>query len=243
MGKKYEKHDGERCTWLQSKALRCMAMSKRTKERCRNPASSGKCVCKNHGGETLSGMDHPNTKHGRYIAHLSDKQLLAYVNGLTDERRLELDEEIALIGSRIDDLLSRVDSQGATQLWRDMTAQVDKLDAAMRDKKADEMIAAMIAAKATVRQGYSDVLKWQEIFSLIDQRRKLVESQRKRLVEQQQMIDVQQLMQILGFIMGSVRTHLMDSKKTDKEKYKAIRADYERLMPDNEIEVIEGEFE
>jgi hypothetical protein len=48
-------------------AKQCTANSKRTKQRCKNPAAYGCRTCKVHGSRKniLSGKAHPNWKHGR----------------------------------------------------------------------------------------------------------------------------------------------------------------------------------
>ena len=50
-------------------APRCRARSKRTLHPCRNPAVSGKRVCRNHGAFAGAPLGNTNAlKHGRYTA-------------------------------------------------------------------------------------------------------------------------------------------------------------------------------
>lgn len=51
---------------------------------------------------------------------------------------------------------------------------------------------------------------WEEIRNLIEQRRKLVESERKRLVELQQVVTADQAMLLIRAVVASVREHVRD---------------------------------
>ena len=49
-------------------ALQCRAKSKRSQQRCKNPAAFGMPVCRFHGARraltVLRGLNHPNYRHG-----------------------------------------------------------------------------------------------------------------------------------------------------------------------------------
>lgn len=67
-------------------------------------------------------------------------------------------------------------------------------------------------------------LAWPEIQSLIEQRRKLVESERKRLVELHQVVSADQAMLMVRSLIASVREHV-----SDPAILRAISADLERF--------------
>jgi hypothetical protein len=84
----------------------CKAKSKRTGQQCQQYAMHGKSVCYHHGGKSLAGASAPALRHGRYSkylpVHLADK----YQESLNDADLLALRDEIALIDSRVLEILS-----------------------------------------------------------------------------------------------------------------------------------------
>ena len=82
---------------LSGKTLRCKAKSKRTKERCKNPAAWGCKTCRYHGArkpETIrKGANHPQYRHGqetleakaersKRLAELRELEQLSFVYGM-----------------------------------------------------------------------------------------------------------------------------------------------------------------
>ena len=63
------------------------------------------------------------------------------------------------------------------------------------------------------------------MISLVEQRRKLVESERRRLVELQQTITVERALVLVGAIAGIIKAHVKD-----RAMLAAISADLERLV-------------
>lgn len=70
-------------------AAQCHATSKRSGQRCRNPAAYGMPVCRFHGARkremVLRGEDHPNYRHGEATQEAKD----AHSAGLAEIDRLE----------------------------------------------------------------------------------------------------------------------------------------------------------
>ena len=66
---------------------------------------------------------------------------------------------------------------------------------------------------------------WYEIHSILDQRRKLVESEQKRLVSMQQMITSEQAMMLITAMIDTVKRNV-----PDRNAIAAISADITRLI-------------
>lgn len=79
-------------------ALQCRATSKRSQQRCKNPAAFGMPVCRFHGARRAStilrGSNHPNYRHGeetleqktarsRELATLAGLEVQLYALGMT----------------------------------------------------------------------------------------------------------------------------------------------------------------
>lgn len=65
-----------------------------------------------HGGKSLRGVDSPRFKTGRYSKCLPDRLVVRYEEALNDAELTRLDDEIALVDARLQDLLDRLRVDG-----------------------------------------------------------------------------------------------------------------------------------
>ena len=72
------------------------------------------------------------------------------------------------------------------------------------------MATALNAIGDTIKQGSADYVAWEEIGRLLDQRRRLVESERKRQVEMHQMITAERAMILLAAVVQVIKEHVRD---------------------------------
>lgn len=202
-----------------------------TYKRCSGLTKSGKpCggaampngTCRMHNGGAATGLDHPSFKTGRYSKSLPARLLTRYQEALEDPELLALREDVALIDSRIADLLSRVDT-GETggfyaevkKAWSQYTRPSDLIEQA----KAGELMEQLLGAALT------DFQAWEELGKQIDRRMKLVESERKRLVEMEQIVTVENLMvQVTAF------TDVVRRNVNDPRTLAAIQREIEALI-------------
>src|SRR3954452_17185048 len=86
---------------------------------CRTrPMPNGRC--RMHGGKSLAGAASPAFKTGRHSTYLPVRLLAGYQEAERDPELLALRDEIALIDSRLADVLSRVDSGESSRIWRSL---------------------------------------------------------------------------------------------------------------------------
>lgn len=170
----------------------CTATSKRTGERCRGPAVRGRNVCRMHGGHAGRPL-----KTGRYSKRLPHDLLELHQDALNDRRLLELRDEIALIDTRTSAVLRGLSTGESGAPWRALRQLWDRCEA------GDAV--ALAAAGALIRQGSDNAAAWAEVQALIEQRRRLVDSERRRLVEMQQMVTAEQASALLLVIVDAVR--------------------------------------
>lgn len=190
---------------------------------CQNaPMTNGRC--RMHGGKTPGGIALPHTKHGRYSKHLPGRLLERYKEALSDPDLIGLREEIGLIDSRLADLLSRVDTGESGRLW----ALVREAWARFKDAQSSgdrvALLEAVTELDRLISRATSDAGAWREIVDLVDQRRKLAESERKRQVEMRQVITAEQAMVLVAAIADTVRRNVRD-----RDAVAAIQADIARL--------------
>ena len=173
-----------------------------------SPMPNGRCRL--HGGKSLSGIASATYKTGRYSKVLPTRLAARYAEAQHDPALLEMREDVALLDARLADLLGRVDTGESGAIWRNLQAARMEVLAA---KKADDRIAQAIALNKLmdlISQGHTDYRAWGEVGSVLEQRRKLVESERKRLVEAQQTLTVEKAMLLIGAIGGIIKAHIHD---------------------------------
>lgn len=131
-----------------------------------------------------------------------------YAEAQADVDLLALREEIGLIDARLSDVLSRVDTGESGQGWRDLRSAYDAVISARGDPA--EAAALMRELGDMIRQGAGDWQAWGDVRVLIQERRKLVESEGKRLVAMQSMISTERVMVLVGALTDIIRKHVHD---------------------------------
>lgn len=214
----------------------CTAKSKRTGKQCQQNAMNGSTKCYHHGGKSPKGIASPHHKTGRYSKYLPGRLLDRYHEAAQDPELLNLREEIALLDARLSDLLTRVDTGEAGKAWHDAQGAQRKVAIAVKTGNTDKLLTGLDELEAALGAGVGDYQAWAEIQSILDQRRKLAESERKRLVDMQQIVTAEQAMLLVGALLDSVRRNV-----TDRSALTAIQADFVRLMSvQRKAEVLEG---
>lgn len=216
----------------------CKAKAKSTQQRCRRRAVTGYEVCVVHGGKTPRGVASPHFKHGRYSKSLPDRLAAQYELARTDPDLVALRDEIALVDTRLHELISALDTGEAGSLWSWLQSTVDDLQEARTKKDQAGLALAINEIVEAVQQGARDQQAWREVYSLLEQRRRLAESERKRLVDLQLVITAEKQMVLLGAVIDTIRRHV-----EDRRALAAISSDIGRLVsaePGRTIEATGG---
>lgn len=156
---------------------------------------------------TPRGIASPQYKHGRYAQDIPARLAGKYQEALDDTRLTELRDELSLVRSRAQDLLSRVDSGESGHLWKQLQKAYRALTTA---KDGQEQLAAIAEIGQLIRRGAADYEAWEEVSKQIDRMQRLAESERKRLVEQQQTMTYERAMAWIGAIEGILLKHVTD---------------------------------
>ena len=205
-------------------ARRCTAIAKSTGERCKNPARRGYNVCSVHGaGKGKKRGGRPITT-GRYSKLLPYDLLERYEASRNDPELLNLRDEIALLDAHIQDLTGHL-SSGGPATWSQVEANVKRAAEALKEGKLSDVHQGLEAAMQALEQSEADQSTWAELLVLLEQRRKLVESERKRLVELQQVITAERAMTLIVAVVDVVRQHVVD-----RNTISAIAADIRSLV-------------
>ena len=207
------------------KKPQCTAKSKTSGKRCKNAAEPGFTVCRFHGGKTPVGVAAPSFRTGRYSKHMPVRMLERYEQSLDDPELLNMRAEIALVDSRLEDLLGRADTGESKALWEKMRKTADKLLRAFESDDLASMHVSILELDRLVGSGLADREIWYEIQTLIEQRRKVVEAEQKRLVAMQQMVTAEQAMSLVAGLLSAVKQHV-----SDRDTLTAIQAEFIRLV-------------
>lgn len=189
---------------------RCTAKSKRSGDQCKRHASPGYSVCAIHGGKTPRGMALPQTKHGRYSKDLPTRLVEQYETAIADPDLLNLSDEISLVETRIRELQQRIDVDGGGQLWGAVAGIAFDLKSAQADEDMDAIKAITQRLMALAQRATDDAKAWDAIISLIEQRRKLIESEAKRRVQMQDTITSERAMLLITQLVDAVARHVHD---------------------------------
>jgi hypothetical protein len=185
----------------------------------RAPMPNGRCHL--HGGKSPVGIAASQFKHGRYSKYMPARLSERYAVALADETMLEQREEIALLGTRLQELLGQLtDMSQRDALWQKLGKLWSELMTAAREGKKEKQQEAANEIEALINGTSNDTAVWFEIQEVIEQRRKLVESERKRMVEAQEFVSVEQAMMVAHFLMDSINRHV-----SNNDEKRAIQAD------------------
>ena len=196
--------------------MRCCTKSKRSHERCKRWPTPGREVYQMHGGRTLMGLAAPRLKTDRYAKFLSTRLATEYERAAHDPEPLALRHELAVVDVRIHDLLGRVEVGEAGRLWRQARAAWQTMKHVQAEGRPLVQTRAARELDGLLAQAVGDDAAWHEIIQLIEQRRKLIETEAKRLVAMQQMMTKEEAMRWVDTIVAVLTRHVVDRETLEK---------------------------
>jgi hypothetical protein len=189
--------------------MRCGA-KKRNGDPCQQWPVKGRRRCRMHGGKTPLGASAGRYIHGRYSKFLPTRLFAAYQDAVTDPKLIELRRDIALTDARIGDLLQRVDTGESGAIWRQAQLAMAGFRLAQAKGDVEGMQRAIGRVEQLVTHGHTDYAAWDEVIALIEQRRKLVESEQKRVTMATEVLTVERAMTMLAQVVGIIERHVSD---------------------------------
>lgn len=190
---------------------RCGA-KKRNGEPCKKWPIRGRARCRLHGGKTLKGIDSPSWKNGRWSKYLPENLLGKYKEAQEDKELLVLRDEIALVDGCIAETIEQLDRDESGAIWRNLQAAGNEYKKAVSKGEKEEAGRMIDIILSLIAEGAQQIQIRREIVNLIDQRRKLVESERKRYVEMHQMITAEKVLNFVASMGALVRNRIKDRK-------------------------------
>jgi hypothetical protein len=115
-------------------------------------------------------------------------------------------DEIALLDTRLGELLGRLDTTETSAAW--VRANAAYRD--MRGASSAERVRAEVALGDLLEQGLADTAAWAEMASLMEQRRKCSETEQKRMAQLEQFVTVKQANVLMGALLQLVTDNVPD---------------------------------
>jgi hypothetical protein len=190
-----------RFAWYMSdgSTQRCQAFVKDRSRQCEKAAREGFKVCEFHGAGRRDSPGGRPPKHGRFSKRLPKSILAMFDEAMLDPTMLELRSEIALVTTRTEELVSTLSSNQVS--LNKIVLAYETLELAFESADDPDAVAtAMRSLKTCINSASSLRYTWNEILTLIQHRKSLVESERRRLLENKAMLSVDQLMLLMAQI-------------------------------------------
>ena len=183
---------------------RCQATSKQRKEQCLKWPAKGNRVCYIHGARGGRPVI-----HGRYSKRLPARLAERYHESRNDPDMLALRDEIALVDTRTDELLGRLEGTGGD--WERVTKALQSVRRAVLAQDAPAMLQGLTVIETEAQTGVREREAWDEVVALLEQRRRLVETERRRIVDARQILTVEEALALLAVTRDVIMRHVQDS--------------------------------
>lgn len=145
--------------------------------------------CRLHGGKSLNGASVAQFTTGRYSKAMPEEILERYNQALADQTLLDLSAEIAVLDTRLDQLMERLVVPDVFTTLQRIRANL----ASLTHKDADKRTQAKERVEAILVETRDDTGAWEEIMRVIERRRRLVESERRRRIETNTTMTIEEL--------------------------------------------------
>jgi len=168
---------------------------------------TGSHLCYHHGGAQRRGAAHPNTKHGRYSKDLPERLTAKYEARLLDPNLLSQRHEIAVLQTRLQELLARVDSQEAGAWFKAIRKAKDEAvaepDVVKKQAKLNHLL-------RLIDRGAEEWMIWDDIDRVLERHRRIVGDQDKAEQNALLLISLEKLILIFGTWNRLIHEHVTD---------------------------------
>lgn len=199
--------DGEH-VWVNEDGKRvCGAKTKSWSDdyaRCRQSRTMDNGRCRMHFGKVEGGTAHHQYKHGRYSKYLPEGLAERFEHFVDDPELQNLRSEIALMDTRIATLLDGLDENVSAELWSELREAYRDMRFAMQQDDNESMAEALNTMGRLIEQGADQAEVWRETTEIVDQRRKLVETENKRVQRSSSTLSPEEAMLMVNFLVDTV---------------------------------------
>lgn len=181
--------------------------------------------CKKHGGLTPSGMASPHFKTGIWSKDLPARLYERYEDALADDKLKSLEDDLALVNARIGELYAQLEDGGGGEIFSEIDQAFQSFKQGQRDRDAQVVREATAKLDDAIRRGRGEGAIWKEIYSLREQRRKLLLADAKQQDVLGQYITVTKVNLLITALLDAVRKRV-----SDRGTLAAISEDFSRIV-------------
>lgn len=189
------------------KVGRCK-MVKKDGGRCKNAVRPGWTVCRYHGAGTPSNPGGRPLMSGRHSIHLPRRFHERYEQLLNDPDYLVMRQEIALLDTRLGEILEKLDTAGSKQAWMSVRRAYSVLQKA--EVGEDELGQIEEYLEQALEMVVTETEVWDEITDLIEARRKVADTERRRIVDAQRFLTYDEANAMMLFLVSTVKEFVTD---------------------------------
>lgn len=202
---------------------------------CKRHHAKGRRRCDRHGGKSKKGIDHPNYKHGAYVARerikaalVTDEMREAFEESELYPEKLSLRPSINLLDMRVALLLRRIQRGEGPAQWGLAQEAFEEFAEAQASKNRDRALDALGRLASIIRRGVSDERDWGKVEELEFQRRpKLVEAEDRLQYFRAEMVHIVLVDRVLQLAAESVKNRVKDTATIEE-----IESDFARIIGD-----------
>jgi hypothetical protein len=180
---------------------------------CMNSVKEPGLRCRVHGGDEIHALQARREQRALQRADaLPARVRAAYVQALQDPELFNLRPDLATIEARIADLMTRVDFGEAGRIWQQaQTTFIQFQDAVARDDTQTMRVHLQTLGRLLAK-GATDYTAWSEIIGLIEQRRRLIDTEMRRLEKMRQFLTAEEVHRLVDQIAELAKRVIKDPK-------------------------------
>lgn len=206
--------------WNSNGAPVCFSLLPHTvNQRCMKTSRCKNGRCPQHGGRSLSGVNHGRFRTGLFSQGIKDGSIVAkLIKASEDPTYLELQDEMALNAVEIATVLQNIKQGFDESGWREMLALVESIEKTVFHKDVQNIVDYMDKVSgyhklqsqvermvSLVRSGSSSSKVLKQAGEVVERRRKLVETEMKRKQIESNHMDSQEVMLLFMDVVGIVK--------------------------------------
>lgn len=179
---------------------------------CQSPFVMDNGYCRIHGGKAPRGKANGNYKHGRYSRYAPASALgELYERAQQDTDLRDLKDDLALSTALINSRLQNLDTQTGIDFYADLKRLTAELKKGLRKQDLEDIAEIAFLIDGLADRGIAQFKELETIIKLIEQRRKLSDSQSRHENEQMQFITITQAMALLNMLVSVMFEHIQSS--------------------------------
>ena len=183
----------------------------------------GRERCGLHGGLTPRGPESANYKHGLRSDYMPSALAIKYTQALSDPTLLNLDKDVALIESRLMQLLAELESPGAG--WPSIIKGASQIEAARGSGDVNALKEALDGLLSAIKSGESEQNRWIEIGALIEARRRIIDTIGKQQIRAQEALTLDRASVLFSALARAVTRNV-----SDKVALERVLTDFQSIV-------------